>query len=49
VEVRDRHPRRGPTQRSDAALEVPEVGTFSEQVWGDSDERHHHPGRAGCR
>jgi len=41
VEVRDRHPRRGPTQRSDATLEVPEVRTFSEQDWGGSDERHH--------
>ena len=40
MEVRDRHPRRGPTQRGDATLEVPEVGTFSEQVWGASDERH---------
>ena len=40
MEVRDRHPRRGPTQRSDATLEVPEVRTFSEQVWGDSNERH---------
>ena len=40
VVVRDRHPRRSPALRSDATQGVPEVGRFSEQEWGDSDERH---------
>ena len=41
VVVRDRHPQRSPALRSDATQGVPEVGRFSEQEWGDSDERHH--------
>ena len=41
VEVRDRHPRRSPALRGDATQGAPEVGRFSEQEWGDSDERHH--------
>jgi len=41
VEVKDRHPRRDPPLRSDATQEVLKVRRFAEQVWGDSDERHH--------
>jgi len=39
VEVTDRHPRRDPPARDDATQRVLKVGTFSEQVWGGSDER----------
>jgi len=39
VEVRDRHPRRRPAARDGATLRVLKMGNFSEQVWGDSDER----------
>ena len=41
-DAHDHHPRRSPTQHGDATVEVPEVGTFSEQVRGGSDERHQH-------
>ena len=41
MEVRDRHPGRGPPACDGAAPRGAQLGNFNEQNWGDSDERRH--------